>query len=111
VRRVTVPVYVIAISIVLAFMLVGWTVRVNYVRGQEVKKQQAAITQQQEQTKVFLRSEVCARLLLRDEILISVLEAAAARVRRTDEDYAAILDNAILAFRFTKDGCESELPK
>ena len=58
----------------------------------------------------FLRTEVCERLGVRDEIQLSYLQAAYNRYAETDPDYALVLANAIQAIEFTRRGCIQELP-
>jgi len=95
------------VSIVLSFTLVGWTVRENRVHQRELA---AAVVERDKPVNKFLRTEVCDRLRIRDEIQINYLQAAARQWRPIDPAYSEVLQNAAQALEFTKEGCTSELP-
>ena len=100
-------VYMLATSIATIIFLLGWTVWENHAHQDELA---AAVVERQAEVNQFLRTEVCERLELRDEIQISYLKAAAARYEKADPAYAGILSNAALALQFTQSGCKRQLP-
>ena len=101
-------VYLLAMSIVMIIFLLGWTVWENHVHQDELA---AAVVTRQAEVNQFLRTEVCDRLELRDEIQISYLKAAAGKYAATDPAYSNVLSNAALALEFTQNGCKNQLPK
>jgi hypothetical protein len=102
--RLTIPVYLIAVSVIIIVLMIGWVLREDAIHNRDLK-------QQQTDTLRFLRTEVCDRLLLRDEIQIGYLTAAYLRYVDDDPEYGAQLLTAIEALKFTKDGCLDELPE
>jgi hypothetical protein len=98
------PVYVIAISLLLGFLLIGWIARENYEHSKELRMQQ-------KQTNRFLRREVCVRLQFRDEVFGTVLEATAAKYAFTDPKLADVYLQALAALRFSTKTCLAQLPE
>jgi hypothetical protein len=103
-KHIAVPVYVMAASILISVLLVGYILRENAQHQKDLIQQRTELIQ-------FLRVEVCERLLLRDEIQIQYLAAAVLRYQDDDPEYAAQLQTAVQALQFTKNGCASELPE
>ena len=100
-------VYMLGASLAIIVALSGWTIREALLHDQEL---QAAVVQRQAEVNQFLRTEVCERLELRDEIQIGYLKAAAAKYAVTDPVYSGILSDAAVALEFTQEGCKSQLP-
>ena len=98
------PVYVIAISVVVALVLIGYIVREETQHRKELRAQQAATT-------TFLRKEVCARLQFRDEVFANVLQASATKYATSDPDLANVFLSAIEALQFSTENCLTQLPE
>lgn len=106
-RRLTLPVYLMAVSVIAVLGLIGYTVRENYHHQQQLA---AAVDERQREINRFLRVEVCDRFELRDEIHLSYLREARERYRRSDPRFSRTLADAIIALEFTQRGCVDEIP-
>jgi uracil phosphoribosyltransferase len=85
-------------------LLIGYIVREETQHRKELREQQ-------KQTTVFLRREVCARLQYRDEIFGTVLQAAATKYAGSDPTFANVLLSAMEALEFSTNRCLTQLPE
>ena len=105
-KRLSLAVYVMALSLMLVLLMVGYVIR-------EARQHQAelaiAVREREEAVNTFL-SAICDRLEIRDEIQINYLQVAASRYQREDPDYADVLARAAEALQITQSGCLEEIP-
>ena len=105
-KRIVVPVYVMALSLILTLVVVAWTIRSGH---QHQKQLEAAAAQRTADVNQSLEA-MCDRFELRDEITLSYLRVARDRYEKTDPRYSMVLADAVLALEVTQRGCRSQLP-
>lgn len=106
-RRVSIAVYVMALSLMLVLIMVAYVIRED---RQEQETIATELDIRSRRVNEFLRTEVCERLGIRDEIQLSYLRAAYDRYVDSDPPFAEVLANAIRAIEFTRSGCLREIP-
>ena len=74
-------VYMFSASLVLIVFLIGLYLREDHLHNRELA---AAVNARQLEVNQFLRTEVCDRLKIRDDIQINYLQAAVARYEASD---------------------------
>jgi hypothetical protein len=108
VRKVAFPIYLLAISIVLAIAISAF---VLYSDRQNDKRIAQAVVDRQRSVNETLRA-MCDRFELRDEIFLRILTDVAQRRRASgDEEGAEEMEFNILALQLAQGDCVQEIPK
>ena len=105
-KRISVAVYVMALSLILVMGMIGYVIRENRAHQDELA---AAVEERERAVNTFL-TEICDRLSIRDDIQISYLQVASARYALEDPDYAETLARAAQALQVTQSGCLEGIP-
>jgi siroheme synthase (precorrin-2 oxidase/ferrochelatase) len=107
-RKIAVPIYVLALAIVLVIGMGGYVIVNNRQHDKDIAE---AVIERQRAVNETLRS-ICDRFELRDEIFLRILVDAAARQREAgDEEAAEALELNILALQLAQGDCLQDLPK
>jgi hypothetical protein len=107
-RKIALPIYVLAIAIVLTTAMAGYVIHNNREHDKELA---LAVVDRQRSVNETLRA-MCDRFELRDEIFLRILVDAAARQRAAgDEDAAEGLELNILALQLAQGDCTRDIPK
>jgi hypothetical protein len=108
VRKVALPIYLLAISIVLAIAISGFVLYSDRQNDQRIAQ---AVVDRQRSVNETLRA-MCDRFELRDEIFLRILTDVAQRRRATgDEAGAKEMELNILALQLAQGDCVQEIPK
>lgn len=107
-RRLAFSVYLFAVAIVVVIGLGGYTYIAD--RHNDEALQELEVERQRE-INAFLRDQVCARIELRDEINIAILDDARRRARAAGRfETARNLDGFIQAIENAQGECVGEIP-
>ena len=107
-RRVAVSVYAIAAAIIVVIALAGYTYASNLGHERDLR---ALNVQRQREINVFLREQVCARIELRDEINIAILDDARRRAAEAGlSELALNYEEFIAAIQNAQGECIEEIP-
>jgi hypothetical protein len=108
VRKVAFPIYLLALSIILAIAVAGY---VLYTDRQNDKALVQLAVDRQRSVNETLRA-MCDRFELRDEIFLRILTDVAQRRRASgDEEGAEEMEFNILALQLAQGDCVQEIPK
>jgi hypothetical protein len=108
VRKVAFPIYLLALSIVLAIAVAGFVLYSDRQNDQRIAQ---AVVDRQRSINETLRA-MCDRFELRDEIFLRILVDVAQRRRASgDEAGAEEMEFNILALQLAQGDCVEEIPK
>jgi hypothetical protein len=108
VRKVAFPIYLLALSIILAIAVSGFVLYSDRQNDQRIAE---AEVDRQRSVNETLRA-MCDRFELRDEIFLRILTDVAQRRRATgDEAGAEEMELNVLALRLAQGDCVQEIPK
>jgi hypothetical protein len=106
-KRVGWPIYVMAVSVIVTLGVLSFAINENRQHQQDIAQ---GIKERNASLNEFLRTEVCERLELRDEIQLSYLRFVLGTLENTGQFYR-VLEDAIFALEVTQKGCFAEIPK
>jgi hypothetical protein len=107
-RRVALPIYALAASILLVLALFTYVVVQDVQHDHDLARISAA---RQVDSNAFFRA-VCDKFEIRDEIVLSLIRPAHLRALAQGERvYADILENATIALETAQGDCDNQIPQ